>query len=149
MRATGRMLVAAAGLVLALGALTAAHPTEAAWTDGEYAQATIASTILAAPAKGVCAANLASFTVNWTPSATIPAATGYLVTATNPSTGAVVGGPISLTPGTVSSYTSGTLLGSLIAGTYNINVVAVYQNWRSTPITWPVTVIVLGLLVSC
>jgi hypothetical protein len=149
MRAGVRMLAVGAGLVLALGALSAAHPTEAAWTDAEYATTTVTSTILAAPAKGTCTANLASFTVRWTPSATTPAATGYTVTATDQTTGAVVAGPVALTPGTVSSYTSSTLLGSVLVGTYNVNVVANYQNWTSAPITWPVTVVLLGLLVSC
>jgi hypothetical protein len=149
MRARMRMLALAAGLVIALGALTSAHPTQAAWTDDEYASATVTSTTLPPPTKGTCTGGVATFTVRWTPVAGPPAATGYSITATNPTTGAVVAGPYAVTPGSANSYVGATLLGTLIAGNYNINLVAVYQNWRSTTITWPISMAVLGLLVTC
>ena len=144
-----RAIAAALGVVVALGALVGTQPVEAAWGDGEHMSASVTSTSLPPPIQGACAASLASFTVRWTPPTWPEPITGYEVTATNPTTGAVVAGPISVTPGTASSYSSGTLLSAVLVGTYNINVKTVYGNWRSTAITWPVTVVVLGLLVAC
>jgi hypothetical protein len=148
MRRRIRTLAVAAALLVTAGAVTASHPTAAAWTDSEYATATITSTGLAAPTKGTCTAALASFTVRWTPSAAAPTPTGYTVNATNPTTGAVVAGPVSLAAGST-SYTSSTLLGAVLVGTYNVNVFANYNNWTSSAITWPVTVVLLGLSVTC
>ena len=135
------------GLVLVLAVAVGARPVEAAWSDSEVATATVASATLAPPVKGACTGGLLAFTVRWTPPASGPAPDGYRLTVTFGGSPTTVR-DVELGP-SARNWSSLTLLSTLLVGSYDIYLTAELGNWRSAPIKWTATVVVLGAIVVC
>jgi len=141
------MLLGAAGVVVALCALAGARPVEAAWTDSEYATASVTSTSMVAPAKNGCSVNLGlSVTYNWVNASTGAPRTGYVFEVYQ---AGVLKGSSSPAASATSVSTSG-LLGTLLSGvTYDVRLSAANGLWRSPVATGTFAVTVLGVVTSC
>jgi hypothetical protein len=143
------MLVSAVGAVLALCALIGARPVEAAWADGEYATASVASTSLVAPSKVSCAPQplLGLYaTYNWTNATTGAPRTGYAFEVYQ---GSTLLGSSAPAASATSATTSG-LLATLLGGvTYTVHLQAVNGLWRSPAVTGTFTTTLAGLITGC
>ncbi|WP_157674638.1 fibronectin type III domain-containing protein [Agrococcus jejuensis] len=114
----------------------------AAWSDPEYAQASVTAARVAPAVPGTCAGGLLAITFTWTaPVSVSPAPTSYLVHVRD-TTGAIVQ-TATRTPAQGLSYSSLALLGGGTA--YTFDVTAMYANgWGSTTIVGDAVVYALG-----
>jgi len=133
---------------VALGALVGTQPVEAAWGDGEHMSATVTSGVLNPPTPVSCTGGLLVVTVSWSAPTAGVTPLGYEITVTRSNGSLVAGFPVQVGGGTT-SWSSGTLLSALIAGTYTVTVRSTVQSWRSAAISWTMNVAVLGLIVTC
>lgn len=140
-------LPAVAAAVAVAASVISATPVVAAWSDAEYAGATVTATGMTAPTKTTCAVNLGlSVTYSWTNPTTGAPRTGYVVGIYRQG---VLQASANVAAGATSVSTSG-LLTSLLGGvTYEVRLQAVNNAWASTAVTGTFSTTLAGLVSGC
>ncbi|UFU06510.1 hypothetical protein [Ruania halotolerans] len=150
-----RLAAAGGGLALVAGAIAAggAQPTTAAWTDSEYARATVLASTLNPPRANGCsvAALAGSATLRWLTPATPPSSYSYEWQLVRNATGATVRSGTHLST-VVEHVVNATGLVSLFESyTFRIRTVSgSWQSvWRTATVTTTVGALGITLIGSC
>lgn len=128
-----------ASLLLGVGAAPSAQTTDAAFTDSEYATATLSAMTIPAPVASCGLLGLGSVRVSWT---AVSGATGYVVRyGSGAGTSATVGADV----------TTRNLTGAVTGGTFQVEAIrnfgsTTWTSARSNALTYTV---LLGLVGTC